>query len=116
MKKINTLLVITALTALSSCTTRLTDFTVISTKNINLNQSGKYRKGSTRVKGEDKKRIICIIPTGTPSAKEAVDKAIESVPNGVALVDGVLTHKWFYIPYIYGELSYVAEGDILIER
>ena len=105
-----------ALAILSSCTTRVTDFTVISTKSIDLNQAGKYKKSSNRVQGEDKKQIITLIPTGNPSAKEAVDKAIESVPNGVALLDGVLTHKWFYIPYIYGEFSYIAEGTVLVER
>jgi hypothetical protein len=116
MKKIYIVLASLALIALPSCTTRLTDFTVISTKSINLNQSASYKKTTQRVQGEDKKRIIIFIPTGTPSAKEAVDRAIESVPNGVALADGVLTHKWFYIPYIYGEFSYVAEGTVLVER
>lgn len=104
------------LSLFTSCTTRLTDFTVISTKSIDLTQSGKYKKLNKRVKGEDKKKIIVFIPTGVPSAKEAVDKAIESEPNGVALVDGVLSHKWFYIPYIYGESSYLVEGSILVER
>ena len=116
MKKSYLISSVAALLLFPSCTTRLTDFTVISTKSIDLNQSGKYKKSSQRVTGEDKKSIVVVIPTGTPSAKEAVDQAIESVPNGVALVDGVLTHKWFYIPYIYGESSYIAEGTVLVER
>ena len=41
--------------------------------------------------------------------------AIESVPGAVALLDGVLTYKWFYIPYIYGEYTYVIEGTPLID-
>ena len=59
--------------------------------------------------------IIIFVPTGTPSLKEAIDKAIEKVPGGVALVDGVVYHKWFYIPYIYGEFKYTIEGTILID-
>ena len=47
--------------------------------------------------------------------KEAIDRAIESVPGAVALVDGVVTYSYFYIPYIYGQETYVVEGTPLID-
>ncbi|MBN1444401.1 MAG: hypothetical protein JXA90_16940 [Planctomycetes bacterium] len=97
------------------CTTRLTDFTVLSTKNVDLSRMDTYERQSTRVTGEDKKHIIIFIPTGVPNAKEAIDRAIESVPGGVGLVDGVIEHKAWYIPYIYGQTSYVAEGTVLVD-
>lgn len=100
--------------ALTGCTTRLTDFTVISTKNVDFSQLAKARRCSTRVKGKDTVHVIILFPTGVASMKEAIDKAIESVPGAVALVDGVLYHNWFYIPYIYGQDSYVVEGTPLI--
>ena len=61
------------------------------------------------------KQIIIIIPTGVPNAKQALDRAIESIPGAVALVDGVLTNKYWYIPYIYGQSSYIVEGTPLID-
>jgi len=97
------------------CATRLVDFTIISTKNIDLARGADFKRGSTRVEGEDGVAIIIIIPTGTPNIKEAIDRAIEKVPGAIALLDGVLTSKSWYIPYIFGECSYVVEGTPLID-
>lgn len=54
--------------ALSSCTQRLTDFTVISTKNYPISTKGTegLAKGNMRVTGEDTKSMILFIPLGTP--------------------------------------------------
>ena len=100
---------------LSGCTNRLIDFTVISSKNIEWNRANEYRRAGKRVVGEDMKQIIIIIPTGVPNAKQALDRAIESIPGAVALVDGVLTSKFWYIPYIYGQSRYIVEGTPLID-
>jgi len=112
MKKI-TILSILAL-MLSSCSQRVMDFTIISSKNIDLKQLANCVKTNNRIEGKDTKHIIVIIPTGKPDAKEAIDRAIESVPGAVAILDGVLTYKWFIIPYIYGQFAYVVEGTPLI--
>lgn len=82
----------------SSCSQRLMDFSIVSTKNIELSKFGDYTKGQSRVDGEDKKAIILFIPLGFPSAEEAIDRAIESVPGAVALLDGVVTFKGFGYP------------------
>jgi hypothetical protein len=100
---------------LTGCTTRLTDFTIISTKNIDLSRGAEFIRGDTRVKGEDMKHIIIIFPTGVPSPKEATDRAIESKPGTVALLDGVLEHEWFYFPYVYGYSTYRIKGTPLID-
>lgn len=113
MKK--TVLMLCGLILLSGCNTRLLDFTIMSSKNVDLSKASTFKRDSKRVEGRDKASIIIIIPTGTPNAKEAMDRAIESVPGAIALVDGVLTHKMFYIPYIYGESTYVVEGTALID-
>lgn len=104
-----------AVTMLAGCTTRLVDFTVISSKNIDLSRGAEFKRHTGRVTGEDMVHIIIFIPTGVPNAKEALDKAIESVPGAVALLDGVMTHEWFYIPYIYGQSKYIVEGTPLID-
>ena len=114
--KVVTVLLCCVLTvSLIGCATRLVDFTIISTKNIDLARGADFQRGPSRVEGEDKASIIIFIPTGTPNIKEAIDRAIESVPGAIALLDGVVTAKAFWIPYIYGESSYIVEGTPLID-
>lgn len=67
------------------------------------------------MKGEDLVSIIIIIPTGVPNMKTAIDRAIESVPGAVALLDGVLYQKAWYIPPIFGQSGFVIEGTPLID-
>ncbi len=101
--------------SLSGCATRLIDFTMISTKNVDFTKGASFKRGRERVEGIDEVSIIIFIPTGTPNIKEAIDRAIESVPGAVALVDGVVTQKSWYIPYIFGKSSFVVEGTPLID-
>ncbi len=107
------LLALAGITVLSGCTTRLTDFTVISTKNIDFTQLSRARRGATRVRGEDVAHIIILFPTKIPNLKEAIDRTIEASPGAVGLVDGVVYQRAFYIPYIYGQTAYVVEGTPL---
>ncbi len=97
------------------CTTRIVDFTTISTKNVDWSKAETFVRASARVEGRDTTHIIIFIPTGVPNMKEAIDRAIESTPGGVALVDGVVYSKFWWIPYIYGRTSYVVEGTPLID-
>lgn len=99
----------------SACNQRMVDFTIISTKNIDLSKSAGWQKGKTRAQGNDKVHIIVFIPTGLPDMKNAIDKAIEKIPGCVALLDGVVYSKYWWVPYIYGQSSYVVEGTPLID-
>lgn len=99
---------------LTSCSSRLLDFTLISSKNVDLSKASHYVKGQNRVRGEDKVHIVLIIPTGVPNLKEAVDKAIESVPGCVALLDGVIYEKGWYV-LLYGQSGFIVEGTPLID-
>lgn len=114
--KITTLLSACLLFILANCSQRLTDFTVISSKNINLSTASELKKSKNRVEGEDTKHIIVFFPTGIPDAKEALDRAIEKTPGAVALADGTIEHHWWYVPYVYGRDSYVVEGTPLIDQ
>ncbi len=117
MKKYNihlTLLVVCTL-LISACSHRVLDFTLISSKNIDMTKSSTFIKGKSRVQGEDLVHWIICFPTGTVNIKEAVDRAIESTPGCVALLDGVIyTHFWWF-PYIYGQESATIEGTPLID-
>ncbi len=46
--------------------------------------------------------------------KEALDRAIESVPGAVALADGVIERHSWVIPLIYGRTWYSVEGTPII--
>lgn len=111
MKK-NLILAVSAglLIALQGCTHRLTDFTVISTKNYPVDHSNvELKKAPERVKGVDRAHVILFIPTGIPNMKEAIDKAIEKYPGAVGLADGVVKKKeWWAL--LYGQNSYIVEG------
>lgn len=113
-QRIKAFVTLICLFSLLGCTTRLVDFTIISTKNIDLSQAANFERGKSRVEGEDAVMIIIFIPTGFPSIKEGVDRAIEKVPGGVALVDGVVTAKSWW--FILGMSSYVVEGTPLIDK
>ena len=99
----------------TGCSTRITDFTVISSKNIDMSRGADFKRAPIRVKGEDRKSIIIFFPTGEPNVKEAMDRAIEKTPGAIGLLDGVITRHGWYIPYIYGESWYEVEGTALID-
>ena len=95
---------------LAGCSQRIGDFTVISTKNTEIGAS--YVRSTLDDKksvGIDSKPIIVIIPMGTPSIKDAVDRALENSGSQV-LTDVVVYYDYFYIPYVYGEFKYRVEG------
>ncbi len=94
---------------LCSCSHRLVDFTLISTKNVPLERTEDLAKADKRVKGQDSKGIILSIPLGLPNMKEAIDRAIESYPGAVALSDGVVYSKGWTC-FFYGKNKYVVEG------
>ncbi len=103
------------LMGMSSCSHRLTDFTVISTRNVPLgNQVASLQKANQRVKGVDRSHVILFVPIGTPNMKEAIDRAIDKYPGAIGLVDGVVKSKGWSI-LLYGQSSFVVEGTPLYE-
>ena len=91
MKKIALPILVVCTMALSSCSTRLIDFTVISSKNVTLRLPNDAK--GPRTEGKDTKYCY-----GMPNIKQATDNAIEKAGPGYdALIDGVLTHKNLFI-------------------
>ena len=97
--------------ALSGCVSvnRIGDFTIISSKNIDLSRGANFKRGSTRVKGQDMVSTAGFVPV-TANMKTAIDKAIESTPGTVALLDGVISQKITPV-----KVGYVVEGTPLID-
>lgn len=94
---------------LSGCEQRIGDFTIISTKNVDLaNLDIRPAQHEPEVEGTDSKMIIIV--WGTPaSMEEAIDRAIEN-GGGTALADASLYAKFWYIPYLVGQREFRAEG------
>ena len=97
---------------LSGCATRIGDFTVLSTKNMDFNSpDGFVTQVGRRVTGEDKQHFFLIFPvTGAANIKEATDAAIQRVPGAVGLSNAVLYHTGMWL-ILYGYGGYRVEGD-----
>ena len=86
MKKVFVTLILAIMVlSISGCARRIADLTYVSTKNVSEQDLSASATDGERVTGEDKSHIIIFIPTGTPNAEEALDRAIESKPGGVEL-------------------------------
>lgn len=115
MRHILPLLLVTLASATGACTTRLIDFTVLSTKNVDLSRVNEYQRRPFRTDGTDRIHIVLFVPFGSRDLKEAIDRSIESIPGAVALVNGVVYSTWFYFPLIYGQLYYRVEAEVLVD-
>ncbi|MGO1297036.1 MAG: hypothetical protein ACTMIA_06945 [Vibrio sp.] len=111
MKKLCLIGAIVATLVTTGCSTRVADFTIASTKNVNLN-SGDFIKGK-RVTGTDTRAIV-LIPVGHPNIKEAADDAIEKDHCAVALTD--VTTDYSHFALLFGYSRFTVEGDLVIDR
>ena len=98
----------------AGCEQRGTDFTMISTRNVDLSRAGTFKRGPVRVRGEDKIHIVLIFKSLRDHDLEvAIDEALDKTPGSVALVDGVIkTRKWWFL---FGEDTLIIEGTPLID-
>ena len=108
MKKLLGLCVLVVLCA--GCQQRLGDFTLLSTKNVNLADfSTESAEKSQPVVGVDSKPIVIVWGT-PPNLKEAVDRALEQ-SNAHMLTNAVVYYTEWYIPYVCGERKFEVKGN-----
>jgi hypothetical protein len=102
--------------AFSGCKTRLMDFTLLSSKNVDLSHAGRFKKLPDRIEGEDVPYWCYVFPIGGfPNLKTAVDRAIQKIPGCVALVDGVVyQYQTGCIPFIWKN-GWIVEGSPLVD-
>lgn len=113
MKKLSIIVLVSIV--LTSCSQNLFNFTIVSTKNIELQKLSTLEKSTTRIKGEDKASIIILIPTRKIKIDQAISNTIDGIPGCVALLDGTVYSKGWFVPYIYGEVKFVVEATPLID-
>ncbi len=99
----------------SSCTSRVIDYTLLSTKNVNFEGTKYFMKAPESVNGKDTAVYIFVIPTSKLDIKEAINDAIEQVPGCVALADVVVYQRT--IPLILiNTTSYIVKGTPIIDK
>jgi hypothetical protein len=101
---------------LAGCATRIGDFTMLSTQNVDLSRAGEFRRSASTVEGKDTMHIILGIKTkANIDLKEAIDKALAKFPGAVALVNARLYTTGWSIFGIYGQTSYIVSGTALVD-
>ena len=101
--------------AFTSCTVKMYHYSLVSTKEIDLQKFPSLQKAKDTIQGNDKRGIIILIPTKKIRVSNAIDNAINSIPGCVALTDVKVYYKVWYIPYVYGREKFVVEGRALID-
>jgi hypothetical protein len=102
------LILLVLVLAAEGCTTRLGDFTVLSTRNVDV--AG--LKPGDRFSGEDCVNFLFgMIPLGQLNLKNAMDQALEK-GKGDIMVDIVLTSSGWAFPLIFGQQCVVVEGTV----
>lgn len=100
------LILCASLLVLDGCSARLGDFTVLSTKNVDV--SG--LKQGERITGEHCVNRVLGFPLGEISWKTAMDQALEK-GKGNVMVDAVVTYKhWTVI--LFAEDCVLMEGTV----
>lgn len=118
MKKLTALTTLMAATVLAAgCTTtaRVGEFTVVSTKNMDV-ESNTFTIGKDRVKGQDKRTTYFGFGGGNAvNMKTAVDKAVETTPGAVGLSDAVITQGHSNILFV-DSFWWEVEGSPILKN
>lgn len=95
MKK---LFVVLLASFLSACSTHLTDLSVISNKNVNLDNINIDQKPHIKnVTGSDSKFVFLFIPFGTPQIKTALNDALRKADGDVMVDASVYNKSWWFL-------------------
>ncbi len=97
----------------TGCSTRIAEFSVVSTKNVELSRIDVKKAAVVHdVTGVSREYIIFFFPTGTPTIQQAVDQALRSGGGDIMTSAKVDAGGW-YIPLLFG-INYVkATGDVI---
>lgn len=100
-----------ALLLASGCTSqRIGDFTLLSTKNIDISKIDELERVGSRQDARDMRSNFMISIGAVPSMEEAVDEAMEQIPGCRALVD--VSVKIVERAFTAG---YEIEGECLVD-
>lgn len=96
----------------SGCSQLNFGYSIISSKNLDYDQLSSYERGTFKSIGEDSRMIILV--QGDDNSLKALDRAIETIPGAVALVDGVIRNNSWWAIFV-GKSTVIVEGTPLID-
>ena len=96
----------------AGCQSKMFDLSLVSTKNVNLNELEMSElKSSMLVSGYSIKSIVVIFPLGNPDVEDAFDDAMDKASGDVMTNVNVYWKCW-YVPFIYGRFGYKVVGHV----
>lgn len=96
---------------LGACSTHLTDLTIVSNRNVELDKVNLDKAPKVKnVIGEDKKFVFLFIPFGQPKLKEAVNDALRKGDGDLMLDVAVYAKSWWFI---VGQSSIEVNGTVV---
>lgn len=107
-------LFIVFLLLLSGCSRKISEFSLLSTEEVDAARLSTLERGTEKIKVKTVSFIPLVIPTGFIREDDAVRVALVNTPGAVALTDVTIRYTWFSIG-IYSETGYIVEGIPLID-
>jgi len=95
---------------ISGCSSQVGNLSIVATKNIDFSHKKKVLVKSN-VEGNDMKSMIIMFPTGQSQIDQAINNAVSSA-GGDYMENVKITSKFWWIPYIYGRIGFIAIGDV----
>ena len=96
----------------TGCSTRIAEFSVVSTKNVELSRIDvKKANVAHNVTGESRVYSILFIPTGTPTIQEAVDDALRHGGGDIMTSAKIDAGGWSLL--LFGTSYVSATGDVI---
>lgn len=95
---------------LSACSTLVSNISVVSTKDVNLEDVDISKLTKKPVVGKNKKMSILFILTGIPRIEKAVDDALAK-GEGDLMIDASLYYKTWW--FIIGQYGFEIKGTVV---
>jgi hypothetical protein len=112
---IGMLVVLAFMFLFTSCATRLGDFTLLATRNIEYSRMGEFNIGVDRVSGKDGLFFILGIKFKPSIDLEvAIENAIDKIPGCIALADVTLTVRNMNF-LLWQTHTYIVTGNAIID-
>lgn len=109
MKRVLVMMAVVA--CLGGCTTHISDLSVISNKNIDLERLDlDVLPQKKRVEGRDDKFVFLAVPFGQPTLKEAVNDALEKGGGDLMVNASIYVRQWWFL---IGQIGISIKGDVV---
>jgi hypothetical protein len=107
-------MVLVFITVLNGCATQIGQFTMATTKNVDLSRLGEFSRTTREIKAQDSSIFILGFQVKTAKMNAALDKALSKIPGAVAMVDVRISTKSTPLLIVRLE-SFIVSGTALVD-